>query len=107
LVIADGRYRLDFVNQGLGYRVSLPVTVTGGQMTTVKVPVPNGRVSINAVPWAQVTIDGADVGQTPLANLSLPIGSHDVVFAHPQFGERHQTVVVKVDGIARVTQNFR
>jgi len=107
LAVADGRHKLDFVNQALGFRVSLPVTVTGGQMTTVKVPIPNGRVSINAVPWAQVSIDGADVGQTPLANLALPIGSHEIVFSHPQFGERRQTIVVKVDGIARVTQNFR
>jgi hypothetical protein len=107
LAVMDGRYTLDFVNQTLGYHVALPVTITGGQMSTIKVPVPNGRVSINAVPWAQVTIDGTDVGQTPLANLSLPIGSHEVAFAHPQFGERRQTVVVKVDGIARVTQNFR
>jgi hypothetical protein len=52
-------------------------------------------------------IDGRVVGQTPLANLSLPIGSHEVVFMHPQFGEKRQTVVVTVGGIARVTQDFR
>lgn len=107
LVVTDGRYTLDFVNQALGYRISLPVTVTGGQMTTMRVPVPNGHVSINAVPWAEVTIDGANVGQTPLANVPLPIGSHEIVFTHPQLGERRQTVVVKVGDVVRVTQNFR
>jgi len=107
LAVADGRHTLDFVNQTLGFRLALPVSVSGGKMTTLNVPVPNGRLSINAMPWAQVAIDGRDVGQTPLANLALPIGTHEVKFAHPEFGERHQTVVVKVDGIARVTQNFR
>jgi PEGA domain-containing protein len=105
--LEDGRYTLDFVNEALGYRVSRPVTVVGGQMTTVKVPIPNGLVSINAIPWAQVTIDGKDIGQTPLANVSLPIGTHEIVFTHPQFGVRTQTVTIKVDSITRVTQDFR
>ncbi|HEX5068717.1 MAG TPA: PEGA domain-containing protein [Vicinamibacterales bacterium] len=107
LAVSDGRYALDFVNDALGFRVSLPVAITSGRMNTLKVPVPNGRVSINAVPWAQVTIDGTDRGQTPIANLPLPIGSHEVVFTHPQYGERRQRVVVTVNGIARVTQSFR
>ena len=42
-----------------------------------------------------------------LANLTLPIGTHEVVFTHPQFGERKQTVVVKMDGLLRVTQTFQ
>lgn len=107
LAVSDGRHTLDFVNQALGFRLALPVSVAGGRMTTLKVPLPNGRVSINADPWARVTIDGTEVGSTPLANLAVPIGTHEVLFAHPQFGERRQTVVVKVDGIARVTQSFR
>jgi hypothetical protein len=107
LAVADGRQTFDFVNEALGFHITLPATIVGGQMTTLRVPVPRGRLSINAEPWAQVAIDGTAVGPTPLANLSLPIGTHEVLFTHPQFGERRQTVVVKVDGIARVTQNFR
>ena len=45
--------------------------------------------------------------RTALANLSLPIGTHEVVFKHPQLGERKQIVVVKVDGLLRVTQDFK
>ena len=107
LAVQDGRHTLEFVNQTLGFHLSMPVSITGGRMTTLKVPLPNGRVSINAEPWARVTIDGAEVGSTPLANLAVPIGTHEVLFAHPVFGERRQTVVVKVDGISRVTQSFK
>jgi hypothetical protein len=107
LAVQDGRHTLEFVNQTLGFRLTMPVSITGGRMTTLKVPLPNGRVSINADPWARVAIDGAEVGSTPLANLAVPIGTHEVVFAHPVFGERRQTVVVKVDGISRVTQSFK
>jgi hypothetical protein len=34
------------------------------------------------------------MGQTPLGNLSVTIGNHEVVWRHPQLGERHQTVKV-------------
>jgi hypothetical protein len=72
-------------------------------MTAITIAVPNGRVSINAAPWADVWIDGAAAGQTPLANLVLPIGTHEIVFRHPQLGEQRQQVTVKADGLARVS----
>jgi hypothetical protein len=54
-----------------------------------------------------VFIDGNPVGETPIANLALPIGTHQVVFRHPELGERRQTIVVKVDGLLRVTQSLQ
>ena len=107
IAINEGPHTLDFVNETLGFRFQRSVTVKNGQMTTVNIGVPNGRLSINAVPWAEVTIDGTAHGETPLANLSLPIGSHEIVFKHPELGERKQTVIVKVDGLLRVTQTFQ
>ncbi|MBW2396913.1 MAG: PEGA domain-containing protein [Deltaproteobacteria bacterium] len=34
------------------------------------------RVHINATPWARVTIDGRELGTTPLGNVQLTVGSH-------------------------------
>ncbi len=107
VAVNEGSHDLEFVNDTLGFRFRQTVAVKGGQMTTVNIAVPNGRVSINAVPWAEVTIDGTPAGQTPLANISLPIGTHEIVFRHPQLGERRQTIVVKVDGLTRVSQTFQ
>jgi hypothetical protein len=107
LAVNEGSHNLDFVNEALGFRYRQFVNVKGGQMTSVKIAVPNGRLSINAVPWAEVTIDGTLAGETPLANLSLPIGAHEIVFRHPELGERKQTAIVKVDGIVRITQTFQ
>jgi hypothetical protein len=103
----EGSQTVLLINEALGFRLSQTVTVKGGQMTSLNISVPNGRVSINAVPWAEVLIDGTPAGQTPLANLSLPIGTHEVVFRHPQFGERKQTITVKADGLTRVSQSFQ
>ena len=107
IAINEGSQTVLLVNETLGFRLSQTVTVKGGQMTSLNISVPNGRVSINAAPWAEVTIDGTPAGQTPLANLSLPIGTHEVVFRHPQFGERKQTITVKADGMTRVSQSFQ
>ena len=103
IAVNEGSHVLDLVNDELGFRFSQTVSVKGGQMTSLKIGIPNGRVSINAMPWADVTIDGNAAGQTPIANLSLPIGKHEVVFRHPQFGEQRQTVVVKTEGLTRVS----
>jgi hypothetical protein len=54
------------------------------------------------MPWAEVLLDGRAIGQTPLANLDVPIGTHEVTWRHPQLGERRQTVVVKAQSPARV-----
>jgi len=104
LALNEGSHTLEFVNETLGFRYRQTVNVRNGQMTSVKIAVPNGRISINAVPWAEVLIDGTPAGETPLANLSLPIGTHEIVFRHPQLGERKQTVVVKADGLLKLTQ---
>jgi hypothetical protein len=107
IAIVDGSHALDLVNDELGFQVRQTVTVKAGQMTPIKVPVPNGRISINAVPWAEVFIDGTPAGQTPLANLSLQIGKHEIVFRHPQLGSQTQTAVVKVEGLTRLSVTFQ
>ena len=53
---------------------------------------PNGTLSINAQPWAEVWVDGERVGETPIGNLSRRIGTHEVLFRHPDLGERRETV---------------
>jgi hypothetical protein len=103
IAVNEGPHALDLVNETLGFRSRQTVTVKSGQMTNLAVPVPDGRVSINAVPWADVVIDGTPAGQTPIANLSLRIGQHEVIFRHPQLGEQKQTVTVKAEGLTRVS----
>jgi hypothetical protein len=95
IALTDGSHALDLVNETLGFRTRASVDVKPGQMTSLNLSVPNGRLSINAVPWASVWIDGTAAGDTPLANVAIPIGSHEIVFKHPQLGDQKQTAVVK------------
>jgi hypothetical protein len=103
VVTSAGPHVFDFVNSEFGYRERRRVEIKAGQIISLTIVPPNGRLNINAVPWATVTIDGKDAGDTPLANLPLSVGSHDLVFHHPQFGERAQRVVVKADTLTRVS----
>jgi hypothetical protein len=107
IAVMDGPHTFDLVNDALGYRTRQTVNVKPGQMTALTVTVPNGRVSINAVPWADVWVDGKPVGQTPIANLSLPIGPHEIVFRHPQFPDQRQTWMVKAEGTTMVSVKFQ
>jgi hypothetical protein len=107
VAVSEGTHLLEFVNEATGFRYTQSVTVKPGKMTAVTIAVPNGKLSINAVPWAEVLIDGAAAGQTPIANFSLPIGKHEIVFRHPQLGEKKQTVIVRADAPTKVTQTLQ
>lgn len=107
IATSDGPHTYELVNEPAGFRASQNVTVKAGQMSTVAIALPNGRISINAVPWADVLIDGAAAGQTPLANLAIPIGTHEITFRNPQFQEQRQKIVVKAEGLTRVSATLQ
>jgi hypothetical protein len=107
IAVLEGVHTLDLVNDTLGFHSRETVTVKPGELTSRTVAVPNGRISVNAMPWADVLVDGNPAGQTPLANLSLPIGEHQITFRHPQLGEQRQTAVVKSEGVTRISVNMQ
>jgi serine/threonine-protein kinase len=49
-------------------------------------PLPRGELTLGAVPWAHVTIDGEKKPDTPLAKLSIAAGSHAVHLSCPPTG---------------------
>jgi hypothetical protein len=103
IVASAGVHQLDFINTAIGYRSRQTVTIKAGEIIPLKVQPPDGRVSINAQPWAQVWIDGNLVGETPLANLTVSAGEHEITFRHPQLGERRETTIVKSGVQTRVS----
>ena len=64
-------------------------------------------MNINAQPWAEVWVDGQRIGETPIGNLSRPVGPHEVVLRHPEFGERRETVIVTLKQPARLGVDMR
>jgi hypothetical protein len=94
IMVPTGKHDLDIVNNSLGYRETRTVQVSPGKVTNISITLPKGTVSLNAIPWATVSIDGESVGDTPLGNLSITIGPHEVVFRNPQLGEQRRVITV-------------
>ena len=108
ILLPVGAHQLELVNEELGYRVSRSVQITAGQTATMALRPPMASVSINAVPWAEVLIDGQRVGETPIGNFAVAIGKHDVVFRHPELGEQRRTITVGVTATPlRLSANMR
>ena len=107
LMLPVGSHRIELSNSALEFTTTRTVQVAAGRTANVAVTLPSGRLAVNAVPWADVTLDGASVGTTPLGQLSVPIGTHELVFRHPQLGERRQTVTVKAQTPTRIGIDLR
>ena len=107
LMLPVGSHRIELANSALEFTTTRTVQVAAGRTANVAIALPTGRLAVNAVPWADVTLDGASVGTTPLGQLSVPIGTHELVFRHPQLGERRQTVTVKAQTPTRIGVDLR
>jgi hypothetical protein len=102
MMMTAGRHTLTLSNDTLQYHDVRQIEVAAGKTTTLRIDPPKAAISANARPWADVIVDGTNVGQTPISNLLLTIGEHRVIFRHPQFGDRQQTIVVTLKGANRV-----
>lgn len=107
IMLSAGSHEIELQNAALGYSVRRKVQITAGKTTTLNVEVPRGTLHVNALPWAEVWIDGQRAGETPLGNVSLPIGNHELLFRHPELGEQKKTVVVSAGAPVRVGVDLR
>jgi hypothetical protein len=107
LMLPIGDHSIELSNESLGYSSVRRFNVAAGKTTRATVELPMGTLSINALPWAEVWLDGERMGQTPIANLARRLGTHEVVFRHPQFGERRATVTVTARQPARIGLDMR
>ena len=82
-------------------------TFRGSASLAPSTPEGVGTIALNAIPWAEVWIDGEKVGETPIGNLPVAVGPHEIIFRHPDLGEQRQAVVVTLATPARVTIDLR
>jgi hypothetical protein len=107
LMMAAGRHDVEIVNDTLGYRVTRSIQVPPGKVAAINVELPQGVLNVNAAPWAEVWIDGRRVGETPIGNLPISIGPHEIVFRHPQLGEKRQAVSVTLKAPVRLSVDMK
>jgi len=107
IMIAAGRHDVELVNDTLGYHVSRTVQVPAGKVWPITIDMPQGSINLNASPWAEVFIDGRRVGETPIGNLPISIGPHEILFRHPQLGEKKQAVSVTLKAPVRLSLDMK
>jgi len=106
-MLPQGTHQLEFVNESVGFLARRTVTIKPGVTSSVKLDAPPGTLHINAVPWAEVWIDGERVGETPIGNLQAKIGTREIVFKHPELGERRTTATVTLKEPVRISMDLR
>jgi hypothetical protein len=107
LMLPAGEHVLDLASDDVGFRTQQTVRIAAGAGSSLRVDLPPASLSINASPWAEVWIDGARIGETPIGNITLPPGAHEIALRHPELGERRQMVQLRVDRPTRVGVDLR
>lgn len=106
IMLPAGAHDLELVNSAFEFRTTIRTQIAPGGTATESIAVPNGSLSINALPWAEVYVDGSYAGTTPLGNLAVPVGSHEVVWRHPELGERRRIVEIPSETPTRIGVDF-
>jgi hypothetical protein len=107
IMMAAGRHEIELSNDTLGYSVTRTIQVAPGKVASFSVDLPMGVINLNAAPWAEVFVDGRRVGDTPIGNLAIAIGPHEIVFRHPQLGEKRQAVSVTLKTPVRLSVDMK
>lgn len=103
IMLAAGRHEIELVNEAMAYRETRTVQVASNRVSGITITLPKGSVSINASPWASVSIDGENIGDTPIGNHPITIGPHEVVFRNPQLGEQRRVITVTQQSPVRLS----
>ena len=107
IMVPVGRHEIEVVNEAIGFRATHTVQVGPGQVAPVRLDWPKGAMALNALPWADVFIDGKLVGETPIGNVVVPVGPHEVVFRHPDLGEQRFNAMVTLGAPVRLSVDLR
>ncbi len=67
-------------------------------------PAAQGAISVNTRPWSEVRLDGREIGTTPIGELPVAAGTHELIFVDRDGREHRATVDV---GPGETTRVFR
>lgn len=96
VMLSPGRHDIELTNNSLGYRDKQVIEVRPGEVTAVSVTLPKTPVTITATPSSDVWLDGVKIGETPLADFPVAVGTREFVIKNPGHGERRMMTTVTV-----------
>jgi hypothetical protein len=105
--VPPGRHTFTMVNDVLGFRTERTVLAVAGRSTQRVIGLPSAPLSVNAQPWAEVFMAGRSLGETPIASITLPVGTHQLTLRHPTLGERDVAMTVRLGAPNRLSVDMR
>ena len=106
IMLPPGRHELELVNTQRGYRETRTVDVGPGATVPVNVETTEGIIRIDAPAGAEIFIDGAKVGDAPIGDQTVTVGTREILVKHPQLGEKKVTATVTSSTPAEVKIEF-
>ena len=73
----------------------------------VQAPAEPGRLTLAVRPWAEVTLDGRNLGTTPLSPISVPPGEYVLIFTNPRYPPVRRTIRVSAGESIAVEVDLR
>jgi hypothetical protein len=96
VLLSAGPHDLRFENRDLAYRESRRVEILPGVTTSLSLVAAPSTLTVTASGPAVVLIDGQQVGETPLTNFPISLGTRDIVVKGADGTERRFTQKVTV-----------
>lgn len=97
IMLPPGSHELRLVNRAFGYDTVRQVELKPGELVTLSVKPPLSTMTVTATEAAEVWLDGARIGETPLNTVPVELGTHEIVVKGAAGGERRFTVAVTVN----------
>jgi hypothetical protein len=96
VMLPPGSHQLRLENAALGYRETHRVDVNPGQTSTLSIVPPPSSLTVTANVPAVVSVDGEQVGVTPLTDHPIALGTRDILVRSESGQERRFTPRVTV-----------
>jgi hypothetical protein len=96
VLLSPGPHELRFENRDLGFRETRRVEVQPGQTTSLSIVASPSTLTVTANAPAVVTVDGQQVGETPLTSHPIALGTREIVVKSADGTERRITQKVTV-----------
>lgn len=106
--LSDGDVKISVEKEGFS-TFTHTATVKTGEAVNVTArlhPLGKGSINVTAIPWANVYINGKEMGVTPKVIRDLPEGKVEVKLSHPAYRTFTGSAMVKADEQAEVSHTF-
>lgn len=94
VMLRPGTHEITVQNRALGFSLSQSVEIEPGATANLDIETPFSSISVNGPEGATVQIDGVKVGETPLANYQVKIGTRDLMVTDRSGATYHISVTV-------------